>query len=268
MPDPDPDATRSTPVQNFEPARRHVGQGPDSDNDGLSDDFERNVFHSDPNQRDADGDGLSDWAEYWVDTNPNNADTDGDQWTDGEDLAFGDPLAANAGGAARAKFLADARRQFDAEGSDRDKDFARDHLEKEFGTSGGDPDSDNDGLGDMIELQLKTNPMSPADDTSDLDAAREQLGERRWAAEEAARQTRDSGVDPGESTDSTAATGDDSSFAEELSGAVYAAAAVAEQAYAEPAYDQPAYESPVDDGAAPDGGFDGGGDEGTFDGFA
>jgi Bacterial TSP3 repeat len=110
------------PVQNFEPARRHVGTGPDTDKDGLSDDFERNVFHSGPNQRDADGDGLSDWAEYWIDTNPNNADTDGDQWTDGEDLAFGDPLRANAGGAQRAKFLADARKRFDAEGSDRDKD--------------------------------------------------------------------------------------------------------------------------------------------------
>ena len=36
------------PVQNFEPARRHVGTGPDTDKDGLSDDFERNVFHSDP----------------------------------------------------------------------------------------------------------------------------------------------------------------------------------------------------------------------------
>ena len=188
------------PVQNFEPARRHVGTGPDTDKDGLSDDFERNVFHSDPNQRDADGDGLSDWAEYWVDTNPNNADTDGDQWTDGEDLAFGDPLRANAGGAERAKFLADTRKQFDAEGSDRDKDFARDHLEKEFGSKPDDPDSDNDGLGDMIELQLKTNPNSPVDDTTDLDAARRELGERRWAAEEAGSGASSSSLDSGEGT--------------------------------------------------------------------
>jgi hypothetical protein len=237
-------------VQNFEPARRHVGTGPDTDDDGLSDDFERNVFHSDPAQRDADGDGLSDWAEYWVDTNPNNADTDGDQWLDGEDLSFGDPLRANAGGAERAKFLADARKQFDAEGSDRDKDFARDHVEKSFGSKSDDPDSDNDGLGDMIELQLKTNPNSPVDDTADLDAARRQLGERRWAAEEAAR-------------------GSSSSSLEEEPGELYAGAdsvdatvAAFEPTDEAPAYEQPIYEEPVIADA------DAAADEGSFDAWA
>jgi hypothetical protein len=236
------------PVQNFEPARRHVGTGPDTDTDGLSDDFERNVFHSDPNQRDADGDGLSDWAEYWLDTNPNNPDTDGDQWTDGEDLAFGDPLRPNAGGAERAKFLADTRKQFDAEGSDRDKDFVRDHVEKTFGTKPDDPDSDNDGLGDMIELQLKTNPNSPVDDTTDLDAARRQLGERRWAAEEAAR---------GSSSSSLESDGGEGA-ADLYAGADAVEGGYEQQAYEQPDYEQPAYdEVAVADAASGEGSFDG-----------
>jgi Bacterial TSP3 repeat len=249
MPGPDPNAPRP-PVQNFEKSRRHVGDGPDSDNDGLSDDFETRVFGSDPNKADKDGDGLNDWAEYWIDTDPNNADTDGDQWTDGEDLAFGDPLRADAGGADRAKFLADARKRFDAEGSDRDKDFARDHVEKEFGSDPNNPDSDNDGLGDMIELQLKTSPNSAPDDTSDLDTARQRLGERRWAAEEAER-LKSSHVDS-ESTDSYATA--ETSY----ESASYGTPAFEQPAY-EPADEQPAaYEEPVvaEAGADAEGSFD------------
>jgi hypothetical protein len=253
MADPDPVAPRPV-VQNFQPARRQVGDGPDTDLDGLSDDFETNVFGSDPKQPDKDGDGLSDWAEYWVDTNPNDADTDGDKWTDGEDLVFGDPLRQNAGGAERAKFLADARRQFDAEGSDRDKDFARDHLEKEFGTKSDNPDSDNDGLGDMIELQLKTNPMSPAGDTGDLDAARQQLGERRWAAEEAARDSSGSSLEPDQSTDSFAveeASSEPPGFTDTVSAGA--------------AYEAPVYQEPFVNDATGD--VDGSGD-GSFDAWA
>jgi hypothetical protein len=250
------------PVQNFEPARRHVGTGSDTDRDGLSDDFERNVFHSDPTQRDADGDGLSDWAEYWLDTNPNNPDTDGDQWTDGEDLAFGDPLRPNAGGAERAKFLADTRKQFDAEGSDRDKDFVRDHVEKSFGTKPDDPDSDNDGLGDMIELQLKTNPNSPVDDTTDLDAARRQLGERRWAAEEAARGGSSSSLDGAAGDGSTGVYAGPDTADSGYDTADSLAASDGQPSYEQPAYDQPVYEEAEAAEA------DVTADEGSFDGLA
>jgi Bacterial TSP3 repeat len=258
MPDPDPAAAKP-PVQNFQKARRHVGDGPDTDNDGLSDDFETRIFGSDPNQADKDGDGLNDWAEYWVDTDPNNADTDGDQWTDGEDLSFGDPLRADPGGAERAKFLADARKQFDAEGSDRDKDFARDHLEKEFGSDPSKADSDNDGLGDMIELQLKTSPTSPADDTSDLDTARRRLGERRWAAEEAERQ-KSSSVDSAESGESYAAADMSNDMA------TFVESAVEQPAYEQPAaYEEPAvYEEPV----VADADTDAGAADGSMDAWA
>jgi hypothetical protein len=168
-----------SPTSNMQPSRRTVGTGPDSDGDGLSDDFETNVFHSDPNEKDIDGDGLSDWAEYWLDTKPKDKDSDGDGWEDGEDLAFGDPLRQNAGGAERADLVRRAREQFELEGSDRDHDLVRDHLEKQFGTKADYADSDGDGLGDMVELQLKTNPLSPAGSTADLDEARLRLDARR-----------------------------------------------------------------------------------------
>ncbi|MDQ3544634.1 MAG: hypothetical protein M3431_12335 [Actinomycetota bacterium] len=43
MPGPDDDNAGVTPVQNYEPARRHVGTGPDSDGDGLSDDRDQGL---------------------------------------------------------------------------------------------------------------------------------------------------------------------------------------------------------------------------------
>ena len=247
----DPEAMAQRPlVQNFEPARRHVGDGPDTDGDGLSDDFEKNVFFSDPDKRDADNDGLNDWAEYWVDTNPHSADTDKDGWMDGEDLAFGDPLRHNAGGAERAKFIADARRQFEAEGSDHDKDLARDHVEKDHGTKGDDPDSDNDGLGDMVELQLKTDGTSADGDTSDLDTARARLGERRWEAENAG-QSGSSAVEQSESAEFASFDASQLDIA-----AVDSFTAIQEPAYEAPAYEAPAYEAPAYDEGVVDVGSD------------
>ena len=49
-------------------------------------------------------------------------------------------------------------------------------------------DSDNDGLSDGVEVQLRnagvdTHQDSTPDDTTDLDAARAKLGERRWESD-------------------------------------------------------------------------------------
>ncbi|MFL6089907.1 MAG: hypothetical protein ACJ71Z_07185 [Aeromicrobium sp.] len=185
------------------------GSGPDTDKDGMSDEYERTVWHTDPNNPDSDGDGLSDLAEWWVDTDPNQKDTDGDGWEDGEDLVFGDPLRQNAGGKERAEFLKHAREIFDKEGSDRDGDFVRDHLEKEQGTRPDLRDTDNDGLDDRLETQLRhqdvdVNPTGDPGDRSDLDAARQRLDERREATDaiphgDASSQVEpvDHGVDPG-----------------------------------------------------------------------
>ena len=219
-------ADPNQPVSSMEPARRTVGTGPDTDGDGLSDDFETNVFHSNPKERDADGDGLNDWAEYWLDTKPNTADTDGDGWEDGEDLAFGDPLRHNDGGAERAALLKRAREQFEREGSDKDHDLVRDHLEAERGTKKDDPDSDNDGLGDMVELQLRTDPNSPAGSTADLDAARAKLDGRD--------------APPGPSASTTA---DDLDTEVALAGTNDEVVPIPEPAYDEPVYEEPSFEA-------------------------
>jgi hypothetical protein len=163
------------------------GDGPDTDGDGMSDEYETKVWGSDPTKKDTDGDGLSDNAEWWLDTDARNKDTDGDGWEDGEDLAFGDPLRQNPGGQERAEFLKRTREIFDKEGSDKDGDFVRDYLEEQEGLKKDDPDSDNDGLSDRTELQLRSRDVDvdPAGstDTSDLDKARLKLEERREPAD-------------------------------------------------------------------------------------
>ena len=60
-------------------------QAADQDQDGLSDAFE-NGFGSDPNDANTDHDGYSDWDEIYVyGTDPSNPDTDGDGTPDDQD---------------------------------------------------------------------------------------------------------------------------------------------------------------------------------------
>jgi hypothetical protein len=69
----------------------------DSDGDGLPDWFEI-LIGTDPFNADTDGDGLTDFQEVFIHhTNPLKADTDGDGFTDGEEVRFGsDPLDPNS----------------------------------------------------------------------------------------------------------------------------------------------------------------------------
>jgi len=71
--------------------------GPDNDNDGLSDEAEI-ILGTDPDIVDSDFDGLSDAAEYLTyHTDPLNRDTDGDGFNDGNEIAAeSDPFNAES----------------------------------------------------------------------------------------------------------------------------------------------------------------------------
>lgn len=68
----------------------------DTDDDGMSDGNEVNVYFTDPLNSDTDGDWLYDGGELIVGSDPNNRDTDGDGLTDGEEYYVFDTDAAVA----------------------------------------------------------------------------------------------------------------------------------------------------------------------------
>ena len=111
----------------------------DEDSDGLSD-LNEFLSGADPNDPDTDDDGLGDLAEFNSGTNPNNPDTDGDGLTDGQETPGGtntNPLVA-----------------------DSDGDGLNDG--EEVNIHGTDPslaDSDSDGSEDGLEVLLSTDPL-------------------------------------------------------------------------------------------------------------
>ena len=122
----------------------------DSDGDGLTDDDEINIHHTDPHNWDSDGDGLSDGDEVRVHkTNPLNPDTDGDGLKDGEEVL---------------------KYKTDPLNPDTDGDGLLDGDEvKVYGTNPLDPDTDRDGLKDGEEVvTYKTNPLNPDTDGDGL----------------------------------------------------------------------------------------------------
>lgn len=73
--------------------KRHMGwidivQEGDDDNDGLSNYLET-LLGTDPNNPDTDGDGLTDWDEIYIyETDPLKYDTDGDEISDGDEVLY------------------------------------------------------------------------------------------------------------------------------------------------------------------------------------
>jgi hypothetical protein len=123
----------------------------DTDGDGISDDYEINVYATDPGLWDTDGDGLSDGEELvTTGTDPFVWDTDGDGVADGDEGAAGtDPVTADEA-VPEATLV------------DRDNDRLADADEAAVGTDPSTPDADGDGYYDGDEVNLGTDPLDPA----------------------------------------------------------------------------------------------------------
>jgi hypothetical protein len=102
----------------------------DTDDDGLPDEWELQFFSDldEVGSSDSDGDGLINYYEYFIGTNPNNPDSDGDSLNDGLELNIlgTDPTQV-----------------------DTDSD----------GILDGDEDNDGDGLTNAEEVQCNSDPL-------------------------------------------------------------------------------------------------------------
>lgn len=135
--------------------------GTDPDADGLTN-YQEHLLGTDPTKADSDGDGLSDGAEVGtngvfdvgVDTNPLDADTDDDGLSDGDEKNGTGP---NAGKATNPLLV------------DTDGDGVHDKDETTLGTDPTKVDSDGDGIGDNIEASVSgtTGPFTKVDSDGD-----------------------------------------------------------------------------------------------------
>lgn len=148
-----PPAAPPTPAPVTAPA---LMGGPDLDADGLTDAMERRLG-LDPQGADTDGDNLSDGYEMAVSrSNAARADSDGDRLSDAFELAQGLSPAAP-----------DSDRDGHLDGSladgwvDTDRDGLDDALEEAMGLDPRLVDSDADGFGDALERLGLTDPNDP-----------------------------------------------------------------------------------------------------------
>jgi hypothetical protein len=131
----------------------------DPDNDRLTN-IEEMRYGTKPNNADTDGDGLTDGDEViWAGTDPLNEDTDGDGLTDQEELLTynSDPNNPDSDGdGAPDEWEIETYGNFDSDGSaDKDGDGLSDLQEFFRGTDMTKKDTDEDGLSDKVETNTR-----------------------------------------------------------------------------------------------------------------
>ena len=125
----------------------------DTDLDGIADYLEE-MLGTDPTQPDSDGDGISDHAEIMkTETNPTLADTDANGVADGDEDADGDGLTN----------LQEQSIGTDTDGPDTDSDGLSDGREYRDGSNPLLNDTDGDGVTDGYEAELGTDPLNAED---------------------------------------------------------------------------------------------------------
>ena len=144
----------------------------DLDSDGLFD-YREEELGTDPQDPDTDNDGLADGRELELGTEPTVADTDGDGLTDGRELELGtEPTVADTDGDG----LTDGRELevgSNATVVDTDGDGLDDPKEVKLGTDPAKVDTDGDGLDDKREFELGTDPLETDSDGDGLPDPRE-----------------------------------------------------------------------------------------------
>jgi Bacterial TSP3 repeat len=214
----------------------------DTDKDGLSDEFERDVLGTDPNLRDTDGDKVNDlreldfgsspllrdsdgdevddYREVIIGTNPQDNDTDHDRFDDRTEIGRSTATAPDSDGDGTPDWL---------EFRDSDGDLLGDLEERWLGTKPDEVDSDLDANDDWWELATGREPRTPEDMFRRRHPpVRTDHGEQEWNTYEL-RATSDAGGSAYEPTSETSLA--DAEPTDEL-------APEAPAAYAEPAHDE------------------------------
>ncbi len=141
----------------------------DSDEDGLSDDDEINLFNTDPNNSDSDSDGLTDKEEVTIyQSNPLSQDSDNDGLTDLSEVVTynSDPILVDTDADGSSDYEEVMQTKTDPSLVDSDNDGFTD--QKELYTMTTSPtlaDTDGDGLSDHEEINIfDTNPLDADSD--------------------------------------------------------------------------------------------------------
>ena len=166
-------------VHSLDPSSAYGGNdgGLDADQDGLSN-YEEFLLNTNPRLEDTDGDGVSDLIELTMGANPLNEDSDKDGLADGFEISLnlnplqpdtdGDGLTdeweyeyRNAGFDPTIKNISGSTSQ--ATNGDYDGDGLINKEECEWGTNPTIMDSDGDGISDGLEVSQNSDPADASD---------------------------------------------------------------------------------------------------------